>query len=172
MQSPSMRRPVSVEATRVKEPTLLCNQVGSSTNSSGYPTNQELTRRGQWHRASTCGSLAAMNRVSAIFAILSLLTVPLAPIAWGMACESSSCTMMCCVPHGSHSRTGKPMVCHCAGKSERHPPDIGLVAPIPLAAPAARAEIVAPKDARRNFFAFSESTASGFLSAPFEPPRA
>jgi len=32
------------KAARVERgPTLLCNQVGSSTNLSGYPTNQDLT---------------------------------------------------------------------------------------------------------------------------------
>ncbi len=118
------------------------------------------------------GTLSAMRRVFAIVAILSLLTAPLAPIAWGMTCESSPCTMLCRVPHGSHSRAGKPMVCHCTGKSDKHPLDVGVVAPNPLAVPPARGEIVAPKDARRNFFAFSQSTTSGFLSAPFEPPRA
>lgn len=113
-----------------------------------------------------------MSRALAILAILSLLTVPLAPIAWGMACEASSAPMMCCLPHGSHSHSAKPMVCHCAGKSEKHPPDLGLVAPIPLAAPAALIRINAPEDARRVFVAFSQTTASGLLSAPFQLPRA
>jgi hypothetical protein len=113
-----------------------------------------------------------MRRTQAILAIVALLAVPLAPIAWGMACEASSSPMMCCLPHASHSQPGKTMACHCAGKPTKQLPDIGLIAPIPLAAPAAFATIIAPEDVRLMLFAFSQSTASGFLPAPFEPPRA
>jgi hypothetical protein len=112
-----------------------------------------------------------MRRIQAILAIAALLTVPLAPIAWGMACEASSAPMMCCLPHGSHSHQGKPMICHCPMKSGKHLPDVGLIAPIPPATPAALVRISAPEDARRFFVAFSQSTASGFLPTPFEPPR-
>jgi hypothetical protein len=113
-----------------------------------------------------------MRRAQAILAIVALLAIPLAPIAWGMACEASSSPMMCCLPHGSHAQSGKPMACHCAGKSTKQLPDVGMIAPIPLAAPAARATIIAPENARRAFFAFSQSKTSGYLSVPFEPPRA
>jgi hypothetical protein len=113
-----------------------------------------------------------MRRTQAIFVIVALLTVPLAPIAWGMACEaSSSSPMMCCLPHTSHSQQGKPMACHCPVKSGKQLPDVGLIAPIPLATLAARVKFLAPEDIRRIFFAFSQSYASGFLPAPFEPPR-
>jgi hypothetical protein len=113
-----------------------------------------------------------MHRANAILAIVALLTVPLAPIAWGMACEASSAPMMCCLPHGSQSEQGKPMMCHCPMKSGKHLPDVGLIAPIPAATLAALARINAPENARRIFVAFSQSTVSGFLPAPFQPPRA
>jgi hypothetical protein len=112
-----------------------------------------------------------MRRIQAILAIAALLTVPLAPIAWGMACEASSAPMMCCLPHGSHSQQGKPVICHCPMKSGKHLPDGGLVAPIPLATPSERVQIISPEDARRFFVAVSQSAASGFLPTPFEPPR-
>jgi hypothetical protein len=113
-----------------------------------------------------------MRRAQAILVIVALLAIPLAPIAWGMACEASPSLMMCCLPHGSHSLQGKPMACHCPMNSGKHVPDVGLIAPIPLATAAERAKIIAPEDARRILFAFSQSAASGFLPAPFEPPRA
>ncbi len=113
-----------------------------------------------------------MRRTNAILALVALLSVPLAPIAWGMACEASSAPMMCCLPHGSHSQQGKPMMCHCPGRSGKRLPDIGFVAPIPPATLTALVRINAPEDARRVFAAFSQSAVSGFLPAPFEPPRA
>jgi hypothetical protein len=113
-----------------------------------------------------------MRRTQATFVIVALLAIPIAPLAWGMACEASSSPMMCCLPQGPHSLAGKPMACHCPMKSANQLPDIGLIAPIPLAAPAARATIIPPEESRRMLLAFSQLAASGFLPAPFEPPRA
>jgi hypothetical protein len=113
-----------------------------------------------------------MRRTQAILVIAALLALPLAPMAWGMACEASSAPMMCCLPHTAHVQPGKPTLCHCAGNTEKQRPDAGLVAPIPLATPSARARIITPDDSRRTFSRFSQSTAFGFRSAPFEPPRA
>lgn len=113
-----------------------------------------------------------MRRTQAILVIIALLAIPIAPLAWGMACEASSSPMMCCLPHSSHSLAGKPVACHCPVKSANQLPDIGLIAPIPLATPAARATLLAPEDSRRMFFTFSQLAASGFRPVPFEPPRA
>jgi hypothetical protein len=123
-------------------------------------------------RTVRCGNLSKMRRTNAIVAIMALLTVPLAPIAWGMACETASAPMMCCLPHGSHSQPTKAMMCHCSGKSGKHLPDVGLIAPIPPVTLTALVTLNAPEDARRMVVAFSRSTVSGFLPAPFEPPRA
>ncbi len=113
-----------------------------------------------------------MRRTQAILAIVALLAIPIAPLAWGMACEASSSPMMCCLPHSSHSLAGKPIACHCPMKSVNQEPDVGMIAPIPLATPAAHATIIVPEDANRTFFAFSQLAASGFLPVPFQPPRA
>ena len=113
-----------------------------------------------------------MRRVHAILIVLALLALPLAPLAWGMACESASVPMLCCMLHTTHSPSGKPMLCHCTGKSQKTAPDTGLIAPIPPGTAAAHVEISAPQDARDHFHAFSESTIPGYFSAPFEPPRA
>jgi hypothetical protein len=113
-----------------------------------------------------------MRRTVALLAVVALLTVPLAPIAWGMACETSQAPMMCCLPHGSHSQQGKPMMCHCPTKYGNNLPNVGFIAPIAPATPAALVRINAPELARSIRVVFSPSTVSGFLSAPFEPPRA
>jgi hypothetical protein len=113
-----------------------------------------------------------MRRAQAIVVLVAVLALPLAPLAWGMACESASVPMMCCMLHKSFSPPGKPMLCHCTGKSQKHAPEIGLLAPIPPATPAAHIEIASPQGARRNFLPFSRSTTSGYNSAPLEPPRA
>jgi hypothetical protein len=113
-----------------------------------------------------------MRRAQAIFVVIAILALPLAPLAWGMACESESVPMMCCIMHTSHSASGQLMRCHCTGKSQQPPPDTGMIPPIPPGIAAARIEIAAPQDAREKFFAFSKSETSGYLSAPFEPPRA
>lgn len=113
-----------------------------------------------------------MRRALAIFAVLALLALPLAPLAWGMACESSSVPMMCCLMHATHSPSGQPVACHCTGKSQKHAPEMGMIAPIPPITAAPRVEIAAPQGLQENSLAYSRSAASGFRSAPFEPPRA
>jgi hypothetical protein len=113
-----------------------------------------------------------MRRVQAIFAVLALLALPLAPLAWGMACEDASVPMMCCLMHSTHSPSGQPVACHCTGKSPKHAPEMGTIAPIPPVTAEMNVEIAAPQAARANSLADSPSAASGFRSAPFEPPRA
>jgi hypothetical protein len=113
-----------------------------------------------------------MRRLQAILAMAALLALPLAPLAWGMACESARGPMLCCPMQGSHSHPGKPMLCHCAGKSQKQMPDVGLIAPIPPATPAAFARLIAPENSRRACSSPLQSSAPGFFSAPFEPPRA
>jgi len=111
-----------------------------------------------------------MRRAKAILVIVALLALPLAPLAWGIACESSSGPMMCCMMR--HSSSGRPMPCHCTGSSQKHAPDVSVIAPIPPGKAEARIELLSPQDARTNFFVFSASTASGYSSILFEPPRA
>lgn len=112
-----------------------------------------------------------MQRAKAAIVLLALLAVPLALLARGMACESSSGPMMCCMLHGSH-HGNQPMVCHCAGKSSKHVPDFGLIAPIPPTEPEAFAVLAAPGSLRASVYSQFRLTAPGFLSVPFEPPEA
>lgn len=118
-----------------------------------------------------CDSLAGMQRAKATIVLLALLAVPLALLARGMACESSSGPMICCMLHGSH-HGNQQMMCHCAGKSSSHIPDFGLIAPLPPTEPEAFAAIAAPSSLREPMYSQSQPSLPGFVSVPFEPPRA
>jgi hypothetical protein len=122
--------------------------------------------------AMPCAKLSIMHRALAILAAVSILALPLAPLAWGMACESSSLPMLCCLMHSTHSLNGKPVQCHCSGKSQNRAPDLGTIAPIPPGFAAGAIGLASQNHAAENFFAYSRSAANGFLPAPFEPPRA
>jgi hypothetical protein len=111
-----------------------------------------------------------MHRIKASLIVMALLATPLALLARGMACEASS-TMMCCAFHGSHSRHGQAMACHCATKSGARLPDFGLIAPIAPTKPASLAMLASPELIGRAFVIYAQSPVSGFFSAPFEPPR-
>jgi len=122
-----------------------------------------------------------MRRAHAILVILALLATPMALLARS-DCNSSACDCMCDLVNRTllaHAHHG-PILCgqagssmhQCAMNTKHHPPDYGLntlmapTAPLPVATlaslpataqPAALSALAAP---------------SGFLSAPFEPPRA
>jgi hypothetical protein len=121
-----------------------------------------------------------MRRVHAILVILALLATPMALLARS-DCNRSDCDCMCTLvnktllAHGHHA----PLLCgqaagslhQCAMHTKHHPPDYGLntlmapTAPLPvvsLAASVVAAPVFAPQ---------MLSTPSGFLAAPFQPPR-
>jgi len=121
-----------------------------------------------------------MRRAHAILVILALLATPMALLARS-DCDRSACDCMCTLvnktllAHGHHA----PLLCgqaagsmhQCAMNTKHHPPDYGLntlmapTAPLPVASLAASittAQVFAPQ---------MLSTPSGFLAAPFEPPR-
>jgi hypothetical protein len=112
-----------------------------------------------------------MQRAKAAIVVVALLAVPLALLARGMACEFSSGPIICCMLCGSH-HGNQPMVCHCAGKSSSHVPDFGLIAPLPPTEPEAFATIAAPISLRQSTRSQSHLSLPGFVSVPFEPPRA
>lgn len=112
-----------------------------------------------------------MQRVKAAIVLVALLAVPMALLARGMACESTPGPMICCMLHGSH-HGNQPMVCHCAGKSSSHVPDFGLIAPLPPTEPEAFAAIAAPSSLRRLVQLQSRWSLAGFVSVPFQPPKA
>ena len=112
-----------------------------------------------------------MQRAKVTIVIVALLAVPLALLARGMACESSSgprvCRMLCGPQHGN-----QPMVCHCAEKSSKHIPDFGLIAPLPPTEPEAFVVLAAPDSLRQPMHSQSQVSRPGFVPVPFEPPKA
>jgi len=113
-----------------------------------------------------------MRRIEAMLVVIALLAAPFALLACGMACESSSCTMMFCMPHGSHSHAGQSMACHCPMRSQSHMPDFSLADGFAPTAPSAPFAIASPEGVRGVFSFNGRSPQSGFASAPFQPPRA
>jgi len=121
-----------------------------------------------------------MRRTHAILVILALLATPMALLARS-DCSQTACDCMCSLVNRSLAAQARraPMLCgqaagsthQCAMNTKHHPPDYGLntlmapTAPLPIAAltiSAAAARVFAPQ---------MLCTPSGFLSAPFEPPR-
>jgi len=111
-----------------------------------------------------------MRRVSIVVVILALLATPLALLARALSCESTACTMTCCLPHGSHAHPGSAM-CPCS-KSGKQLPDFGRIAPMAPTTPEKFASVDEPDRAREFLCDLLPSTAQGFASAPFNPPRA
>lgn len=138
---------------------------------------------------SKCDTLVAVQRAHAILVIVALLAAPLALLARGMGDDSDECNRMCCLRHGSHSGTiphatgsssSEGMVCHrnaaghdcgCAMRSGQNSTDYGFLAPIVPTAPSAIVNILSPNVSGKHFARLMEVTPSGYLSAPFEPPR-
>jgi len=111
-----------------------------------------------------------MRRIQIAVVMLALLATPLALLARAMACESSACAMMCCLPHSSHQ--GKPIPCHCSGKSQKQLPDFGLIAPIAPTMTENFAAVDLPGFARQARRFFAASITQGFAAPPFSPPKA
>jgi len=115
-----------------------------------------------------------MRRAEAIVVIIVLLALPLALLARGGPCQQTTC--MCCLLHGAKGPQGKTMACsHCAGHGQcglttAH--DFGLHELMAPTAPAAAVRLVAPDGVRRAVVALAPANATGFISAPFNPPRA
>jgi hypothetical protein len=126
-----------------------------------------------------------MRRTQAIFVIVALLASPIALLARGMAGDSGECDHLCCLRHSSHITAKRSlsegMICHrgaashkcdCAMESGQKSMDYGLLAPIVPTAPSAILSIQNPEVSREHFAQILEQVSSGFLSLPFEPPRA
>jgi hypothetical protein len=116
-----------------------------------------------------------------ILAIVTLLATPLALLAAGIACETTMCAMSCCAMHNSSSQSGKGIACNhdssgqtkqCGTNSEKRMPGFGTIAPISPTTLIARVTLAAPQVNRRSPVSYRQSTIPGFLSTPFEPPRA
>jgi hypothetical protein len=118
-----------------------------------------------------------MRRIKAAIVVLALLATPLALLARAVACENCACAMMCCAPHTQH---GKGMLCggttrghatQCGMKHGKQLPDFGLLAPMAPTVPLTPARLTSPDVTRHASVPFVQLAQSGFLAAPFQPPR-
>jgi hypothetical protein len=139
------------------------------------------------------GSVITMRRAEAIFLIAVLLALPLTLLVGGSS-ASGMCDGYCCLPHGHHmaqmqmanhsmgeGKSSEGMSCHrgaavhlmdCTMKSNSRGMDYTILAPVPPTNMSASAAPVLPVVSRQVSIAISQESNSGFLSAPFEPPRA
>jgi len=131
-----------------------------------------------------------MRRAQAIIVIIALLATPLALLARAASAGEPGCNRMCCLQHGGHSshmhhpmkssavqgafcpHSGSHQDCRCVMRAGDQRVDYGFLAPVAPTAPSSIISVVIP-DASRVFSSpYAELSAPGFLSAPFEPPRA
>jgi hypothetical protein len=134
-----------------------------------------------------------MRRAEAIFLIALLLALPLALLTGGGSAPSM-CDAYCCLPHAHHSaqmqqpshqmgndKSSEEMSCHrgaaghfldCSMKSNSRGMDYSILTPLAPTNLSSSAALLLLLASRRVFVEFSQDTASGYLSAPFEPPRA
>jgi hypothetical protein len=131
-----------------------------------------------------------MRRVQAIIVVVALLATPLALLAHAASVGNPGCNRMCCLQHHSHpahthhpakTATAQGAFCHlggahqdcsCSMRAGDQQMDYGFLAPIVPATPSAIASVVIPNATRRIASPISALLTTGFLSAPFEPPRA
>jgi hypothetical protein len=139
---------------------------------------------------SGCDNLTPMRRAQAILVIIALLATPLALLARAASAGTADCNRMCCLPHGSHSahihdpikssaaqgafcpHGAAQQDCSCVMRAGDHHIDYGFLAPIVPTAPSAIVSVAIPEVSRGISLPRAEIPATGFLSAPFEPPRA
>ena|SRR5271155_4071616 len=124
-----------------------------------------------------------MRRAQAIFVVLMLAALPLVLLA--QTGEAPACDRMCCVRHTAHAPgphgTSQPegMSCHHGvadhlfqcGMNSKRPPAVALLAPLPPTMMSAIAALPLPTQSRHSLVQNTQPAFSGFLSAPFQPPR-
>lgn len=131
-----------------------------------------------------------MRRAQSIFAMLVLLAMPLALLADAGRGMPGACNRYCCMPHGRHAtsavetssaKAADGMSCHhsapaksakCTMQPNGRLADFGAFAPLPPTKPELRVALIGPKSSRQHTARLSESLSAGFLSEPFDPPRA
>lgn len=121
-----------------------------------------------------------MHGAHAILVILALLATPMALLARS-DCRQSACDCTCTLVNRAflgHGRRG-PLLCGqgagsmhpCAMNAKHHPPDYGLNALMAPTVPLPVASLAASVISADVFEPQILPTPSGFLAAPFEPPR-
>ena len=135
-----------------------------------------------------------MQRFQAIFVIALMLALPLALLTDARSGGMGMCDGYCCLPHGHHAtqmpqanrqagqeKPAEEMSCHhggsnhplnCMMKSNNHAMNYGILAPLGPTNLSSRVKLLMPVAARRAFVEVSQKASTGYLSAPFQPPRA
>lgn len=116
-----------------------------------------------------------MRRIQAAALVVALLAVPAALVARAYA-GLLDCTMMCCRGHQSmkmncgHAARG---AAQCAMCSDSKPtPDYGLASPLAPFELQESTKLSARSVTRENFVAAKVLEFEGYVSPPFNPPRA
>jgi hypothetical protein len=130
-----------------------------------------------------------MRRAQALVLVLALLSAPSSLLARASGGMGSDCNNMCCLIHGRHAAhlpahaadsAEKDMACHhgeaghaikCFMNAGQHRMDYGFLAPIAPTAPSTIVRVALPTPSRATLVQSIEFLSSGFIQAPFEPPR-
>jgi hypothetical protein len=124
-----------------------------------------------------------MRRAQAILVVVMLAALPFVMLA--QASQAPACDGMCCVRHTAHSpdsassSQAEGMSCHHGavghmfqcGMNSKHPAAVALLAPLPPTMLSAFAALPLPAQTRQPSIQNAQEAFSGFLSAPFQPPR-
>src|ERR1700678_1043565 len=134
-----------------------------------------------------------MRRAQCILVVIAMLTAPLALRAPSAGAAMAACDGMCCLPHhGPHSAgTQRPATqnhedqgescehgatqqpTNCSMKCGQAAPDYGFLSPLAPAKPSNLASIARIDAAARSELpSATKPSLPGFLSDPFQPPRA
>src|ERR1700690_2992600 len=117
-----------------------------------------------------------MLRFPVYLVIAALLATPLALLARGIACNPSQCDCMALCARQAAARDmhlcgatkHAPM---CGTHRGNHALDYGFISPMAPTAPIPRAQLAGPSSSNEFVAAYAQSSVTGFLPAPFEPPR-
>jgi hypothetical protein len=134
-----------------------------------------------------------MHRAQAILVIIALLGAPLALLAHSVSADAAACGGMCCLPHHGHQHPAShpastpnhqhpSEACEHGAASQMpncafdcgHPrQDYSFLSPLAPTKPSHLMSIArfnSPRNAK--FPAVTRNVAAGFLTSPFQPPRA
>jgi hypothetical protein len=170
--------------TRVEEPTLLCNQVGTMMCLCEICSNSYMSRGSHgWHEDDGRSTiLNCMVRTKALILILALIVTPVASLCATQSGMPAQCPRFCPM-HGkmaTHTSAGESdeMDCHhgkspdCVMKGCGHAGDFGLASPLPPAVLCPQLKLIAIRKNGAVRLANRISSLVGFNSPPVQPPRA
>jgi hypothetical protein len=121
-----------------------------------------------------------MMRFHAIAVIVALLSTPMALLVRGIVCDPAECKCMTvCTGQGSNSASHANELCGaakhtapmCGIHQGHHALDYGFIAPIAPTMLSAQTAAPNPELSREFVVPMTRSAISGFIPAPFEPPR-